>query len=89
MPSPEAACVLGKKGKGVGSAGETNNMRKGSEAYRPSALTGLDFSAPGRVWLEIRLERRAKVRLRAAFNATAIPAVFPLNTWIHRLFYFI
>lgn len=51
-------------------------MKKSSEVYTPSSRAALEFRVLRRMWLEVRLERWAQVRLRAALNAIALPVLF-------------
>ena len=59
-------------------------MKKSSEVSTPRPLTGLEFQVLRRMWLEMRLERWAQVRLRAALNmnATALSVLFS-DIYIH------
>ena len=54
-------------------------MKKSSEVYTPSSLIGPESQVLRRTWLEMRLERWAQVRLRAALNtnAIALSVLFP------------
>lgn len=56
-------------------------MKKSSEVYTPTSLTGLEFRVLRKTWLEMKLERWANVRLRAALNATALSTHFSRYTY--------
>ena len=61
-----------------------NRVKKSSEVSTPRPLTGLEFQVLRRMWLEMRLERWAQVRLRAALNtnAAALSVLFS-DIYIH------